>query len=141
MKTILKIIIAFLILPISLYAQSWSELGTGSAALNAHGDIYTMCSDNHGNIYAAGLFPADSLGRTSTVYKWDGTLWTPLGHDSTALNPNCFCEVNAVFADTNGNVYATASLISSSFTFDGYYISKWDGVSWTQLGTGSGALY
>ncbi len=35
---------------------TWSEVGTGSNALNANDDINTVSTDRSGNIYAAGAF-------------------------------------------------------------------------------------
>jgi len=119
----------------SLQGQGWSKVGTGSAALAATGPIYTICMDNHGNIYAAGEILDDSSG--CSVYKWDGISWNELGYGSRAASS---WPINAVFADTSGNLYASAASQSSGAPAQ-FYVAKWDGSSWNQLGTGSDALY
>ena len=40
---------------------TWSELGTGTNALNADDWIFSVCSDRYGNIYTGGLFTDTSL--------------------------------------------------------------------------------
>ncbi len=131
----LAVLIAMLFFGTSLMAQGWTQVGSHAVPPDSLGEgIYSMCSDIHGNIYVGGDFWDDS-GAIS-VYKWDGSVWTELGHGSTALSSNW--PVSAIFADTNGNVYSVAAEDASTETV---YVAKWNGTSWGQVGTGSAALY
>ena len=131
-KALYALTCLFFLFP-SADAQYWSKLGSGGNSLKANGDIYVICSDIHSNIYAGGWAWDDSLG--VSVYKWDGTSWIELGFGSSALSPYADANIEAIYADTNGNVYAAANHFG---THPGYcYVYKWDGTSWSQLGPGS----
>ena len=122
---------------------SWSELGSGSNALNANFPITSMCWDRYGNLYAAGLFTDTTT--TITVHtgidseqvhpfyvaKWDGTTWSKLGSGTNSLNANDW--IMAICSDVDGNIYATgnftdttiAMIIDSNF-YHPYYVAKYN---------------
>jgi hypothetical protein len=54
MKKVLLFLIVFFI-TLNVHAQSWSELGTGSNALNGNSTINRMVTDASGNVYAGAL--------------------------------------------------------------------------------------
>ncbi|MBS1688717.1 MAG: T9SS type A sorting domain-containing protein [Bacteroidetes bacterium] len=110
-------------------AQSWQKVGTGINALNLTGTGNAICADVHNNIYVGGWTLDDSGGQS--VYKWDGTSWNELGHGPSSLAP-AGGQIEAVFADATGNIYASAYDASAG----GYYVAKWDGTRWSPLGTG-----
>ncbi len=83
----------------------WSELGTGSNALNANGDIVTLTVDKNGNVYAAGDF-TNADGKRY-VAKWDGTKWSELGTGTDALAANDI--IYDVSTDDADNVYAAGN--------------------------------
>jgi hypothetical protein len=113
---------------------SWNQLGIGSSALNANSDIYSICLDRSGNVYVAGDFTNTSGFKY--VAKWDGNTWTELGADSNALNAND--DIRAIISDSAGNIYAAGSFRNS---FGGNcYVAKWNGASWSELGSGINAL-
>ena len=116
---------------------SWGKVGTGASAYFANGQIMALCFDKYGNLYAAGAF-TDGITDTSGHYyvaKWDGTSWSEIGTGAHALNANNV--INTVFVDTFGNVYA-AGAFTDSATYAGgnVYVAKWDGISWSELGSG-----
>ncbi len=114
---------------------AWSELGTGSNALNANYDIMSIVADRSGNIYAAGGF-RHIPGGYCYVAKWDGTTWAELGPGVNSLNANH--TIWTLHSDTSGNIYA-----GGFFTAGGssdYYVAKWNGETWSELGTGSNRL-
>jgi len=113
---------------------SWSEMGTGSNAFNfggSHGPIYTICTDRGGNVYAAGSFSDSTFQHY--VAKWDGTSWKKLGSGNNALNPNYY--IWSVCTDGSGNVYANRGFVNP--TFLEFYIAKWNGTNWDDLGKGN----
>ena len=113
---------------------SWAELGTGTNALNANGSIYTIAIDNAGNVYAAGVF-TNSNGQYY-IAKWNGTNWTQMGTGFAPLPPNVYPYVVTVITDPTGNVYAAGPFTAPG----GDYVARWDGTSWTPVGTGSNAM-
>ncbi|MCX6351749.1 MAG: T9SS type A sorting domain-containing protein [Bacteroidetes bacterium] len=136
MKKLILIILLFISKPL-VYSQVWSELGKGTNALNANGSIYTMCVDTKGNIYVAGEF-TNSKGRPY-VAKWDGTKWSELTSDTTGISYNWTYPkvIYSICTDTKGNIYASGNFLTSTNKF---YVAKWDGTKWSQLGTGTNAL-
>jgi len=111
---------------------SWSILGIGFITYGG-GNVLSICFDKYGNIYAAGSFP-DTAGYLY-VAKWDGISWSELGTGSNALKANS--AINTIFADTLGNVYAAGNFTDSLMDTSGnLYVAKWDGTSWSELGTG-----
>ena len=117
---------------------SWTQLGTGINALNANNVINTIFVDTSDNVYAAGVFTdsATYLGGNVYVAKWDGTSWSELGA-GVAHQVYGYTQIFSILADTVGNVYAAGTQVLDS----GYsYVAKWDGVSWSKLGSGIHAL-
>ncbi len=117
--------------------HSWTELGTGSNALNADSMIYCLTTDVFGNVYTAGRFT--NSGNKWYVAKWDGHSWTELGTGANALNANFY--IFTITTDPSGNVYAAGAFTDSSAPSYGYsYVAKWNGSTWSKLGTGANAL-
>jgi hypothetical protein len=108
--------------------NTWTELGTGNAALNANNQINTITTDSSGNVYAAGDFE-DELGK-SYVAKWNGSTWTELGSGINALAANN--HILSVVVDQFENVYAAGEFTDSNYYY--HYVAKWDGSTWTALG-------
>ena len=117
--------------------KTWSQLGTGSNALNANGIIYSLATDKTGNIYAAGRFSDSIINYTGHPYvaKWNGSNWSELGTGANALNPNGY--IKTIMTDSLGNVYAAGSFINSNGY---YYVAKWNGTTWSELGTSGNTL-
>ncbi len=133
MKRLSVIILAITLCNFSVQAQSWSKLGTGTSGFNTLGaGIYSICSDNHNNIYAAGFF--SYLNPHQIVSKWDGSSWSRLGVGSAILDS--MVEIDQIVTDTSGNVYVVGQ-INNSIT---QYVAKWDGITWSKLGSGPDAL-
>jgi len=102
----------------------WSELG-GNNSLAANGNIFAVCTDRAGNVYAGGDFSNGNSGNYHYyVAKWNGTNWSQIGSSFNG-------QIYALCTDRAGNVYA-----GGHFTNGGgqYYVAKFDGTSWTELG-------
>ena len=114
---------------------TWSQLGTGSNALNANNAIYAIHRDASGNIYAGGNF-LDINGK-QYVAKWNGTTWTELGIDTIGLN--AVSPIYAITTDAAGNVYAAGAFTDFVFAYNHYYVAKWtpSDNTWTEVGLDS----
>ena len=86
--------------------------------------------DKIGNIYAGGQF-YNSSGKYY-VAKYDGVSWSELGGlNSLAATGKYISLMNQIAIDHSDNVYLAGNLINDSGK---YYIAKFDGVSWSELG-------
>ena len=110
---------------------SWTELGTGSNALSANGDIYTLATDAAGNVYAAGNFTNSNNKRY--VAKWNGTSWSEVGTGNNALNANN--TIYSILPDNAGNIYAAGNFATISNPLP--HVVKWNGTSWSAVGSGN----
>ena len=118
---------------------SWTELGTGTAALNPNSKINCLYIDSSDNIYAAGAFTdsASFIGGNVYVAKWDGTSWSELGAGVLHQDFSYNTQIGVIVGDAGGNLYVTGRMADDS----GFgYIAKWDGVSWSEVGTGIHSL-
>jgi hypothetical protein len=94
-----------------------------------------MIDPDTGVLYAGGLFSKISGVAANNVAKWDGSSWSALG---SGLKPGVFSNVSTLAMDSEGLIFA-----GGSFTMTGEVdaqvvncIAKWDGKSWSALGTG-----
>ncbi len=119
---------------------AWTKLGTGSHSLNANGYIYSIATDSAGSVYAAGAFTDQTYQSSGNVYvaKWVDTAWVKLGTNGVAPVPNTAgSAILSIALDPSGNVYAAGEFKDAHST---YYVSKWNGTTWAELGTGVNAL-
>ncbi|MHC1769804.1 MAG: cadherin-like domain-containing protein [Verrucomicrobiia bacterium] len=111
--------------------QSWSGLGGGIGS-----PVFALALLN-GDLYAGGYFQEAGGRLAKCVAKWDGTTWSPLGSGipGEPLQALDGTVVNAL-AVANGELYA-----GGSFTLEGGAkgIAKWDGTSWSAVGSGLGS--
>jgi hypothetical protein len=115
---------------------NWSKVGSGTNALFNPG-IYSMCTDVNHNLYIAGGFT--DINNYFYVAKWNGAEWSEVGIGSNALNANSL--INTVCADPYGNIYAAGMFTDSLADTSGHeYVAKWNGTTWSELGTGSNSL-
>ncbi len=128
--------------------STWSALGSGMNAT-----VYALAVDGSGSVYAGGSFTSagtcTSAAGCNQIAKWDGSTWSALGSGMDS-------SVNALAVDGSGSVYA-GGYFTSAGTCDSAagcnWIAKWDGSTWSALGSGmdsyvlalavdgSGALY
>ena len=104
--------------------SSWSAVGTGGVG----GYSFAVFDDGAG--------PALFLGAGGSVRKWSGSAWTVLPPLTNATLPNPAVLSLATFDDGSG----LALYAGGQFTVAGGvpvdYVAKWNGSSWSALGTG-----
>lgn len=106
--------------------KSWEELGGSNSltTLGFIGEINSICSDDKGNIYAAGELKSNSF---YFVAKWDGNNWTKLGGQNAYPFNN---EIYSLNHDKNGNLYVGGDFKNNNGK---QFVAKWDGIKWVEF--------
>jgi trimeric autotransporter adhesin len=114
--------------------STWSALGAG---LSDDVRALTVFDDGSGGgpaLYAGGFFAPVGGQPANRIAKWDGRTWSELG---TGMN-NAAVFALTVFDDNSGS--GPALYAGGNFTTAGGQpanrIAKWDGSTWSALGTG-----
>src|SRR6185503_12153090 len=109
---------------------NWSALGSGM-----NWSVYALAVSGS-NLYAGGIFTTAGGTPANYIAKWDGNSWSALGSGMTA--PESLVAQVLALAVSGSNLYA-----GGNFTTAGgspvNHIAKWDGSSWSPLGSGLGA--
>lgn len=110
----------------------------GASTLLGDNGIFSVISDTKHNLYAAGAFSI-STGSPGVV-KWDGKKWNELGSGANSLNVYGNRKqgyISSMVSDSIDNIYAAGNFTNS---MGKYYVAKWDGKNWSELGSGSNSL-
>ena len=113
----------------------WSALGAGT---NTH--VYAMAVFDDGTgpaLYAGGSFTVAGAVDANHIAKWDGNSWSALG---TGINGSVLAL--EVFDDGTGGgpaLYA-AGEFSQAGGVPAIRIARWDGTSWSAVGTNGGGF-
>jgi len=110
--------------------QSWTNLGSGMNSL-----VNALACDTNGQLYAGGGFTTAGGVAVKKIAKWDGTSWTNLGSGMMTYTQVWYQGVYALAYDINGQLYA-GGYFTNAGDVTANYIAKWDGTSWTNLGSG-----
>jgi hypothetical protein len=109
----------------------WSTLGSGFAH---SADLVSALAVSGADLYVGGLFTNVGAIAANSIARWDGTNWSALGSGLGATPRIPYPCVNtlavsgsAVYA---GGVFAIAGDVTAN------HIAKWDGNSWSTLGSG-----
>src|SRR5438552_18833900 len=110
---------------------NWSALGAG---VNSTVMSMTVVGDD---IFVGGYFTTAGAVNAGGVAKWNGTAWSPLGGGISGSQYG-LALANAIAAGSKGEIY-----VAGMFQFAGGVgannIARWDGSSWSALGSGIGA--
>jgi trimeric autotransporter adhesin len=105
----------------------WISLGGEFRSVNA------ILPDTNGNVYAGGSFTIPTAF-ANNIAKWDGNAWSALG---SGIGDTNYGVVNALAFDSSGNLYA-AGQFTNAGGVSAINIAKWDGSTWSALGSGIG---
>jgi trimeric autotransporter adhesin len=117
----------------------WAALGSGLGRDGPFGPSVYALAVSGNDVYAGGLFTTAGGSAATNIAKWNGISWTALGSGmSGGFDPSTGLPdtVVSALAVSGGDLYA-----GGHFTIAGgsaaTNIAKWDGSSWTALGSGS----
>jgi T5SS/PEP-CTERM-associated repeat protein len=119
--------------------SSWSPLGAG-----ANGSVFAMTvfDDQQGGgpaLYVGGSFSQAGGLTTNGIARWDGTSWSTVGTGMGGVgSPRV--EALAVYDDGTGPALYAGGRFTTAGGTSAPYIAKWDGTSWTSLGSGMNDL-
>ena len=115
-----------------LNSTGWSLLG------GLNGPVFTLAMHNN-NIVAGGRF-GNSPGGLNNVGVWNGSFWDKLGLfgavNITIAPPNSGDGVHALASFGNELIVAGQFLNANPSIPNTQHIAKWNGASWSSLGTG-----
>ena len=107
---------------------AWNAMGTGGNA----GAVYTIVEGPDGSIYAGGDPTAfGGIANTNFIAKWNGSAWSSVTGASVANN-----AVSKLAFGPDGTLYA-GGLFTSIGGVAAARIAKWDGTTWSVMGSGS----
>jgi len=116
---------------------TWSALGDG-----LQNQVNTLAVDSRGYLYTDALVIPESGLPETIIMHWDGTSWSTLGGDLSSL-VDTLAEgresnilINDLAVDSRDQLYAGGYFyLIQSDQYVGY-VARWDGSSWTLLGSG-----
>ncbi len=132
---------------------SWSALGgglTGETLINAPGHVYALASfdaDGEGpnapELYAGGAFQhAGSPAFVDNLARWNGSSWSQVGGGAGFQSQGNSVMALCVFDEDAGGPAPPALFVGGNFTavqggtFPALNVARWDGASWSALGSG-----
>ena len=108
--------------------MSWSALGNGFATSGSSG-VVDILFDPDGLMWVCNINNPDNTG-IQGIAKWDGKKW--LEFDSTITTLMTF---TAMAMKSNGEIFVAGNWITIGGV-NARYIAKFDGTTWSPLGTG-----
>ena len=116
-------------------ANGWASLGEGVDGVVR---VLTTFDDGLGNgeaLYAGGSFTKADGASVSSIAKWDGQTWSPLGEGTDG-----FVDSLAVFDDGSGPALYVGGYFSTAGGASANNIARWNGQTWSALGGGTDTL-
>ena len=112
-----------------------------TAAVNASVNAMTVFDDGSGEaLFVGGSFTMAGDIAANRIARWDGSSWSALGSGLTGVNggssPPVAVRAFAVFDDGSGPALFVGGDFFSAGGRLANKIAKWDGISWSNLGSG-----
>jgi hypothetical protein len=115
--------------------SSWSALGSGLSGDDA--SVYALAVSGS-DLFAGGRFTTAGGNAANRIAKWNGSSWSALGSGLT-----CPCDYYPsvyALAVSGSDLYAGGAFMTAGGGAANR-IAKWDGSSWSALGSGTGGDY
>ena len=117
----------------------WNALSAGITGTPSGGGgplVNALVMDESGNLYAGGWFTQAGDVSTPNIAKWDGSGWTAMGDGLSNANGQ---GVDALIVD-GSDLYAGGWFTQTSDDLQLNHIARWDGETWSALGTGTNSF-
>jgi hypothetical protein len=111
--------------------SAWSDVGGGMGYTGAT-TVSTLTVYN-GDLYAGGTFTTAGTVVVKHIAKWDGTIWSDVGGGAGSYTGATTVSTLTVF----GTALIAGGSMDSLGSTPVSNIGKWDGSSWSPLGTGT----
>lgn len=111
--------------------NNWSDVGGGVFYTGA-----TTVSTLHvysGNLYAGGTFTTAGTSSVKNIAKWNGSTWSDVGSGASSYTGATTVSTMTVF----NNELVVGGTLDSLGILPVNNIGKWDGTTWTTLGSGT----
>jgi hypothetical protein len=106
---------------------SWSALGSGVSGMTVN-----AIAINGTDVYVAGVLTHTGGVPVGHVARWDGSSWSALGNGVNGPDGYAYLKAIAV----NGNDVYVGGSFSQAGSVVANNIARWDGNTWSALGTG-----
>jgi hypothetical protein len=112
---------------------TWSALGSGMGGLGGSTVVQALAVSGT-NLYVGGWFTTAGGVTVNGIAKWDGNAWSALG---SGMAQDSGTTSGGVYALTvsGTNIYAGGQFTAAGGV-TANYIAKWDGSTWSALGSG-----
>lgn len=115
--------------------STWATLSTGLTG-GATPQGRSMAFDHSGNLYVGGLFTTAGGTSANNIAKWDGSSFSALGTGTATNGGSNALIYEMALADDDTTLYICGGFhIAGGVTV--HHVAKWDGSSWSALGTGA----
>ena len=115
-------------------------ISMGGSLPGADGPVYATAVDASGNLYVAGSFTVVGDVLATNIAKWNGSNWSALG---TGFSTPLCCSYSEPLVSAlviSGNDLYVAGRFSVAGGIPATNIAKWNGSSWSSLGSGLGGV-
>ncbi|HJW29990.1 MAG TPA: hypothetical protein VJ508_12200, partial [Saprospiraceae bacterium] len=113
----------------------WSALGSGLSGGWYGTTSVNVIAASGGNVYVGGVFSTAGGVIAKNIARWDGSNWFALGPDTIRASYGGYSLVSAI-AISESDLYI-GGVFDSIGTVSTTNIAKWDGSTWSALGTGA----
>ncbi len=116
--------------------MKWDGSSWTSVISDADAVIYKMLFTAEGDLYVSGEFQnlAD-IAEADNVAKWNGSSWSALGSDGSGNG--AFDWAYAMAFGSDNSLYVSGSFSDAGGTSSASYLARWDGTTWSAVGTES----
>ncbi len=116
--------------------MKWDGSSWTSVISDADAVIYKMLFTAEGDLYVSGEFQnlAD-IPEADNVAKWNGSSWSALGSDGSGNG--AFDWAYAMAFGSDNSLYVSGYFPDTSGTSSAGYLARWDGTTWSAVGTAS----